>query len=136
MRNYIKAFLILLSISVLWSCCPYCGMTPDERAAARLAERIVPGYAEDVVFVQTEDSVDVFELSSEQGKLLIKGNNANWDGTGRPDDYDFAFAWISDTQGYVQRYDYHFDNMANWLAKRYLDNVLYSIQEDRLIYPE
>jgi hypothetical protein len=46
----------------------------------------------------------------------VKGNNANWDGTKRPDDYDFAFAWISDTQGYVQRYDYHFDNMANWLA--------------------
>jgi len=26
--------------------------------------------------------------------------------------------------------------MANWLAKRYLDNVLYNIGEDRLIYPE
>ena len=26
--------------------------------------------------------------------------------------------------------------MANWLAKRYLDNVLYGIGEDRLVYPE
>lgn len=26
--------------------------------------------------------------------------------------------------------------MANWLAKRYLDNVLYHIGSDRLIYPE
>lgn len=26
--------------------------------------------------------------------------------------------------------------MANWLAKRYLDNVLYNIGEDRLNYPE
>ena len=26
--------------------------------------------------------------------------------------------------------------MANWLAKRYLDNVLYNIKEDRLVYPE
>lgn len=26
--------------------------------------------------------------------------------------------------------------MANWLAKRYLDNVLYHIGEDRLNYPE
>ena len=26
--------------------------------------------------------------------------------------------------------------MANWLAKRYLDNVLYDIKEDRLMYPE
>ena len=47
----------------------------------------------------------------------VKGNNSGWDGTKRPDDYDFAFAWISDTQGYVQRYDYHFDNMARWLAE-------------------
>lgn len=26
--------------------------------------------------------------------------------------------------------------MANYLAKRYLDNVLYGISEDRLVYPE
>ena len=26
--------------------------------------------------------------------------------------------------------------MANWLAKRYLEEVLYGIQEDRLIYPQ
>ena len=26
--------------------------------------------------------------------------------------------------------------MANWLARRYLDEVLYEIKEDRLIYPE
>ena len=27
-------------------------------------------------------------------------------------------------------------SMANYLAKRYLDNVLYGIKEDRLVYPE
>ncbi len=26
--------------------------------------------------------------------------------------------------------------MANWLAKRYLDEVLTNISEDRLVYPE
>ena len=26
--------------------------------------------------------------------------------------------------------------MANYLAKRYLDNVLYNIDETRLVYPE
>ena len=26
--------------------------------------------------------------------------------------------------------------MANWLAKRYLDNVLYHIDDSRLVYPE
>ena len=46
----------------------------------------------------------------------VKGNNANWDGTARPDDYDFAFAWLSDPQIYVQKYPEHFDNMTRWLA--------------------
>ena len=46
----------------------------------------------------------------------VKGNNANWDGTGRPEDYDFAFAWLSDPQNYVQKYPYHFDHMTQWLA--------------------
>ncbi len=26
--------------------------------------------------------------------------------------------------------------MANWLAKRYLDNTLYNITENHLVYPE
>ena len=52
-------------------------MTADEKAASRLAERIVPEYAAEIRFIQTEDSLDVFELVTEDGKLTIKGNNAN-----------------------------------------------------------
>lgn len=40
-----------------------------------LAERIVPDY--EIEFVQIQDTVDVFELQTVDGRLVIKGNNAN-----------------------------------------------------------
>ena len=49
----------------------------------------------------------------------IKGNNSSWDGNSRPNDYDFSFAWISDTQGYVQRTNYqqnHHMKMCQWIV--------------------
>ena len=52
-------------------------VSPDERSAMELAERIVPAYADNISFVQTEDTVDVFELSMKGDRLVIKGNNAN-----------------------------------------------------------
>ena len=46
------------------------------------------------------------------------GNNTSWDGISRPNDYDFSFAWISDTQAYVQRNSYHthFMKMNQWIV--------------------
>ena len=49
----------------------------DERAARRLAGRIVPEYVDCIDFRKIDDTLDVFELSSERGKLIISGNNAN-----------------------------------------------------------
>ena len=49
----------------------------------------------------------------------ITGTNQNWDGNSRPEDYDFAFAWISDTQAYVQRTNYHQNHhmkMCQWIV--------------------
>ena len=74
--------IIAISVWILQACNLCCGPTPDERAAAGLAGRIVPQYAGDIVFCQTEDSLDVFELSTEQGRLVIRGNNANSMATG------------------------------------------------------
>lgn len=52
--------------------------TEDEKAAYDLAGRIVPSsYASRIRFVETDDTTDVFELSSERGKTVIKGNNVN-----------------------------------------------------------
>ncbi|MBQ3216020.1 MAG: metallophosphoesterase, partial [Oscillospiraceae bacterium] len=44
------------------------------------------------------------------------GTNSDWNGTAAPKDYDFAFAWLSDTQGYVQRYNHHYMNMNQWIV--------------------
>ena len=75
--KFILPALAVLSLFILAACDPYDGMTPDEIAATELARRIVPDYADDIVFMQTEDSSDVFELVPGHAKLCIKGNNAN-----------------------------------------------------------
>ena len=75
--KFILSALAVLSLFVLAACGPYHGMTPDEIAATELARRIVPDYADDILFMQTEDTSDVFELVPGHAKLCIKGNNAN-----------------------------------------------------------
>ena len=47
------------------------------------------------------------------GKL---DNNADWDGTTVPKDYDFCFAWETDTQYYVEEWQNHFLNINNWIV--------------------
>ncbi len=41
---------------------------------------------------------------------------SNWDGTGVPENYDFSFAWITDTQYYAEQWQYHFLNMNNYIV--------------------
>lgn len=72
MKPVTSALCLFIALSLMLSC-----STPDERAAEGLAMRIVPDYASDIRFVQTSDSLDVFELSQEGGKVIIRGNNAN-----------------------------------------------------------
>ena len=71
MRKYwIASFLTVLVVIL-------CSKTKDEKAAMRLAKRIVPEYAQNIKFVQTYDTLDVFEIQTEGSRLVIKGNNAN-----------------------------------------------------------
>lgn len=44
------------------------------------------------------------------------GANADWDGTDKPKDYDFCFAWETDTQYYAEGYPFHYDNMNKWIV--------------------
>ncbi len=67
-----RTSLIAFAILTVSAC-----VSPDERSAMELAERIVPAYADNISFVQTEDTVDFFELSMKGDRLVIKGNNAN-----------------------------------------------------------
>lgn len=81
MNVSMKSRTIFLSIicftSSMMFFCMCSKPSADESAARMLAERIVPEYTSGLVFRQLEDSVDVFELYSEDGKVVICGNNAN-----------------------------------------------------------
>lgn len=43
-------------------------------------------------------------------------NDYVWDGTGIPEQYDFAFAWISDTQYYAEQYMENFAAVTDWIV--------------------
>lgn len=40
-----------------------------------------------------------------------------WDGTSRPEKYDFALAWITDTQYYCESWADHFVNQNKWIIE-------------------
>ena len=65
-----NVFLLVTAFIASFSC-----STPDERSAEALAGRVVPDY--DIKFVQTEDTLDVFEIQTVGERLVVKGNNAN-----------------------------------------------------------
>jgi len=72
---YLSLFLLSLS---------FCSFTTDEEVSKRLAQRVVPSYANSIVFRQTStaNKEDVFSIYSQAGKLTIEGNNANSMATG------------------------------------------------------
>lgn len=72
MSEFQKIIITLIASVSALSC-----STEDEKAARELAERVVPGYVSGLRFEQISDTLDVFELSSEGGKTVIRGNNAN-----------------------------------------------------------
>lgn len=45
-----------------------------------------------------------------------KVEETEWDGTSVPDDYDFSFAWITDTQYYAEQYMWHFQTMNQYIV--------------------
>lgn len=73
-----KRIFLLTVISLLAFSCT----SPDVRTARELSRRIMGDKAAAVVFEQSGDTCDVFELFSEGGKVHIKGNNAGSMATG------------------------------------------------------
>lgn len=45
-----------------------------------------------------------------------KDTNTTWDGNSVPENYDFCFAWETDTQYYAEEWQYHFLNMNQWIV--------------------
>lgn len=52
----------------------------------------------------------------EQSEVTKVANQTSWDGTGKPENYDFAFAWETDTQIYAESFPYHYKNMNQWIV--------------------
>ncbi|MBQ8857713.1 MAG: cell wall-binding repeat-containing protein [Lachnospiraceae bacterium] len=63
--------------------------------------KVLPVEAEELV--EENEALEVVEMT-------------DWDGTARPEDYDFAFAWETDTQYYAESFPYHYTNMNQWIV--------------------
>jgi len=72
MKKYIFFLLNILPIIVI-------AQSPGIKAANALVQRIVPAYSGRIIFENMVDSVDndTYEMKSENGKLIIKGNSIN-----------------------------------------------------------
>ena len=76
------------------------------------ADHVVDGRA--VVMVQcTADSA----LPDLTGVTDGDTSAQSWDGYSIPENYDFAFAWETDTQYYSEEFFQHYLNMNNWIAQ-------------------
>lgn len=67
-----------------------------------------------VLLVQSRTSGTSPEISA--ASVQANADNTVWDGTDRPENYDFSFAWITDTQYYCESYPHHFTNMNQWIV--------------------
>lgn len=64
----------------------------------------------------TQPKVSAAEAAAATEEDTVVPELTSWDGTGRPEKYDFAFAWETDTQYYTESFPYHYDNMNQWIV--------------------
>ena len=82
-----------------------------QNAAFAVREHVQNGTATVIVQCTADSALPDTDTTTDG----IKNNNAGWDGTGVPEDYDFSFAWITDTQYYAEKWPHHYDNILTWL---------------------
>lgn len=68
------------------------------------------------VLVQVVTKGTTPKIKKSEIKKQQKETMSNWDGTSRPENYDFALAWETDTQYYSESFPYHYDNVNKWIA--------------------
>lgn len=66
------------------------------------------------IIVQCTANSALPDLETETDAVI--DTNADWDGNSAPEDYDFCFAWETDTQYYAEEWQYHFLNMNQWIV--------------------
>lgn len=73
-----RTLILIAAIMFCLSCTDKTPVSPEVKAAQDLAERVMDGKAGNIRFELLEgETEDVFELSSEGRKVIIKGNSAN-----------------------------------------------------------
>jgi len=77
-----------------------------------LDNRISDGKTEVLVQARGRESTP---YTSENTNKTQK-NTYDWDGTGIPEQYDFSFAWITDTQYYAEQYFNNYGAMIDWIV--------------------
>lgn len=77
--------------------------------AILMIQCVTEGTKPDVQLNEAEALVETAEETEAQ-------ELSDWAGTGRPEKYDFAFAWETDTQYYAESFPYHYEQMNQWIA--------------------
>ena len=89
----------------------------DENGSIKEASFIAENHVKDgkvTIIVQCTADSSLPDLETENdGKLET---NADWDGESAPIDYDFCFAWETDTQYYASSMQYHNLRMNQWIV--------------------
>ena len=89
----------------------------DENGSIAQASFVAENHVENgtaTVIVQCTADSALPDVDTTTDGLL--NTNENWDGNTVPEDYDFCFAWETDTQYYAEEWQYHFLNMNNWIV--------------------
>ena len=89
----------------------------DENGSITEASFVAENHVADgkaTIIVQCTAKSSLPDLETETDGVV--DNNADWDGNSAPEDYDFCFAWETDTQYYAEEYQYHFLNMNQWIV--------------------
>ena len=70
-------FVILLSVAVFLNCSKNKEINKENSSIEELAVRIAPNHYNQFEFRKLKNTLDVFEISSENKKIIISGNNYN-----------------------------------------------------------
>lgn len=83
-----------------------------KEASFTAANHVKDGNATIIVLCTADSALPELDTVTDKKK----DNNASWDGTNVPEDYDFCFAWETDTQYYAEEWQHHFTNINNWIV--------------------
>ncbi|MGN0320647.1 MAG: metallophosphoesterase, partial [Lachnospira sp.] len=84
-----------------------------KEASFAAANHVKDGIATIIVQCSADSSLPDMNTATDGVSDINKG----WDGTNIPQDYDFCFAWETDTQYYAEEWPDHYDNINNWIVE-------------------